>query len=169
MNHKQSPFNNPGRGNPGQRQRHASGQRQSQARESIWKQNFKTEWISHALDDKAIAFAEQFGEDLTSKVKKEKERLTTNQIRNFFGEVRRIQLKGVLAEKTAFLLLRPKLAYAAKRADNPSAEDFKQVMEQAHIVVMQAENNDAEFEKRFKNYIDFLEAILAYHKAYGGK
>jgi CRISPR-associated protein Csm2 len=162
MKHRQSPSNHPGRGNPRQQQGQATGQRQSQAQESIWKQNFKTEWISKAITHEAISFSEKFGKELTKG-------FTTNQIRNFFGEVRRIQLKGVLAEKTAFLLLRPKLAYAAKRADNPSAEDFKQVMEQAHIVVMQAENNDAEFEKRFKNYIDFLEAILAYHKAYGGK
>jgi CRISPR-associated protein Csm2 len=162
MKHRQSPSNHPGRGNPRQQQGQATGQRQNQTRESIWKQKFKPEWICKAITHEAISFSEEFGKELT-------QGFTTNQIRNFFGEVKRIQLKGVLAEKTAFLLLRPKLAYAAKRADNPSAEDFKQVMEQAHIVVMQAENNDAEFEKRFKNYIDFLEAILAYHKAYGGK
>jgi len=172
MNHRQQ---RPFRQNQGQ----YSGQSRSQSgttdwgsipnQQSAWLQKFKDEWIKNSLDEKAISFAEEFGKDLTSKDKKEKDRLTTNQIRNFFGEVRRIQLKGVLSEKTAFLLLRPKLAYAAKRAGNISANDFKEVMEKAHKIVMEVENNDEEFEKRFKNYVDLLEAILAYHKAYGGK
>jgi CRISPR-associated protein Csm2 len=168
MNHKQQ---RPFRQNQGQ----YSGQSRSQSgtsdwgsipkQQSEWLKDFKNEWIEKSLDKEAISFAEKFGKYLIQKTEKKKP-LTSNQIRNFFGEVRRIQQKGVLSEKTAFLLLRPKLAYAAKRAGNISANDFKEVMEKAHNLVMEVENNDEEFEKRFKNYVDLLEAILAYHKAY---
>jgi len=108
----------------------------------------------------AIEFAEQFGEEIV------RQGLTTSQIRNFFGEVRRIQMKGIENEKTAFLLLKPKLAYAAKRAAKQGADMFKDVILKAHEVVMEAKDNDDEFEARFKNFVDFLEAILAYHKVH---
>jgi CRISPR-associated protein Csm2 len=129
---------------------------------------FYKDWISKDLMQNsgsyknAIEFAEQFGKKIAH------EELTTNQIRNFFGEVRRIQMKGILQEKTAFLLLRPKLAYAAKRAAKQGANMFKDIVLKAHEVVMEAKDNN-EFEARFKNFVDFLEAILAYHKVHGGK
>lgn len=128
-----------------------------------WTSRFKSNWITDKLDEDAIKFAEDFGEQL------KKDNLTTSQIRNFFGEVRRIQMRGIEKEKSAFLLLKPKLAYATKRKGGIGAENFKKVMEQAHNAVMDARNNGDEFKKRFKNYVDFLEAILAFHKAHGGE
>jgi CRISPR-associated protein Csm2 len=157
MKHRQSPSNHPGRGNP--------RQQQGQAQESTWKQKFNPDWIRKAITHEAISFSEEFGKELT-------QGFTTNQIRNFFGEVRRIQMKGIEKEKTAFLLLKPKLAYAAKRAEQKGdfkAKDFREVMEAAHSLVMEKENSPTEFSERFANFIDFFEAILAYHKAYGGK
>jgi len=133
---------------------------------------FSKDWISKDLMQSsgsyknAIEFAEQFGKKIAQMPHEE---LTTNQIRNFFGEVRRIQMKGILQEKTAFLLLRPKLAYAAKRAAKQGADMFKDIVLKAHEVVMEAKDNNDEFEARFKNFVDFLEAILAYHKVHGGK
>jgi CRISPR-associated protein Csm2 len=162
MNHNWQNNPNPERGRYSGQKKQNSGDRNSKSQESKWKRELQQKWITDGLDENAIKFAEDFGKDLAYG-------LTTNQIRNFFGEVRRIQQKGVLSEKTSFLLLRPKLAYAAKRAGSTSANDFKEVMEKAHKIVMEVENNDEEFEKRFKNYVDLLEAILAYHKAYGGK
>lgn len=129
---------------------------------SNWTSRFKKDWITRKLDKAAIDFAENFGKYIADK-------LSTSQIRNFFGEVRRIQMRGIEKEKTAFLLLKPKLAYAAKRKGGIGAENFKKIMEQAHNAVIEVENNDEEFKKRFKNYVDFLEAILAFHKAYGRK
>ncbi|MCS6975262.1 MAG: type III-A CRISPR-associated protein Csm2 [Cyclobacteriaceae bacterium] len=129
---------------------------------SSFKIPFQKEWIADKLDDKAIQFTEAFGRHL-----KENE-FSTNQIRNFFGEVRRIEMNGVLKEKTAFILLRPKLAYAATRTGD-SAKEFRRIMDDAHRVVMEKENDNTQFDKRFKNFVQFLEAILAYHKAAGGK
>jgi CRISPR-associated protein Csm2 len=45
------------------------------------------EWVSKGLDRPAVEFAEAFGRELVD------EKLSTAQIRNVFGEVRRIQMK----------------------------------------------------------------------------
>ncbi len=138
------------------------------------KTDFKTDWISGALSNEAITFAEKFGTYLCDlredKFKKDALRLggdamTTSQIRNFFGEVKRIQLAGFEQEHTAFLLIRPKLAYAEARALQKNSgsrlKDFRFVMDRAH----QAVNN----ETQFQNFVYLLESILAYHKASGGR
>lgn len=39
-------------------------------------------------------------------------------------------------------------------------------MDKAHEAVL---SDESKLEQTFKNYIDFLEAILAYHKAHGGE
>jgi|DewCreStandDraft_4_1066084.scaffolds.fasta_scaffold35449_2 CRISPR-associated protein Csm2 len=143
--------------------RHNRPRNQSQETNRIdWVSKFNKSWIAEKLDKSAISFAEEFGKSLAKN-------LTTNQIRNFFGEVRRIEMKGISKEKTRFLLLAPKLAYAAKRASSEAAENFKKVMIEAYHVVVHEENDDQKFEQRFKNFVQFLEAILAYHKAHGGK
>lgn len=121
--------------------------------------NFNQEWIKNKLDYEAIQMAEELGQFLAEK------KLSMNQIRNFFGEVKRIQMKDVEKEETAFLLLKPKLAYAAHRANNLGARVFKNVMTQAWEAVL--ENGEVQ-PNRFKNFVDFLEAVLAYHKASEG-
>ena len=91
-----------------------------------------------------------------------KNKLTTNQLRKFFGEVKRLQMQGF--DKSSLLMLKPKLAYAVGRAnkDNnqnspqPKINDFYRVISDA-IDKVQDENN-------FKNFIQIFEAIVAYHK-----
>jgi CRISPR-associated protein Csm2 len=122
-----------------------------------FKQEFDSSWITEQISKDGIKFADDFGKVVAKKG------LTTSQIRNFFGEVKRIQLKGYENEQTAFLLLKPKLAYAAKRARGNATDKFKEVMDQAHDAVEEGNNG------HFINFVNFLEAILAYHKAYGGK
>jgi CRISPR-associated protein Csm2 len=129
--------------------------------------NFKTNWVSERLDDAAITFAEDFGQHLCDLQQGRPGRmaLTTSQIRNFFGEVKRIQARGFEKQRTSFLLIRPKLAYAEARvlAKNRDSRisDFRKVMELAHGAVRT--------EPQFQNFVDFLEATLAYHKFYGGR
>jgi len=129
---------------------------------------FDKSWITGQLDKPAIEFAEKFGEylcDLQADKRPGRMALTTSQIRNFFGEIKRIQGRGYDDERTAFLLIRPKLAYAEARIlaknNKTRMSDFRSVVEQAHTAVSEA--------KHFKNFVDMLEAILAYHKAFGGK
>lgn len=129
--------------------------------------DFKTQWITGKLEPESIKYAEEFGKHLCDLQGDRPGRmaLTTSQIRNFFGEIKRIQGQGYDKERTAFLLIRPKLAYAEARILSKSGKtrmsDFRKVVEMAHNVVSTSSH--------FKNFVDFLEAILAYHKAYGGR
>ncbi len=86
--------------------------------------------------------------------------LTTSQIRNIYGAVKKMQMKGQL-DSHKLLMLKPKLAYTAKRADNNGARLLKDVLTQAIDQV----GNDQE---KFNRFVDFFEAILAYHQFHGG-
>ncbi len=99
--------------------------------------------------------------------------LTTSQIRNIFGTVRRIAMNWPenASEEQArrahrdLLLLKPKLAYQAKREGERKGrgvEMLRQVLDPA-IDLVEGRR------ERFQNFVDFFEAILAYHKAYGGR
>lgn len=129
---------------------------------------FNSEWVSKGITEPTVTFAEKFGTYLCDKTPENKlgpAAMTTSQIRNIFGEVKRIQAKGYNLEKPAFLLLRPKIAYAEARvlAKSRSSRitEFRKVMEEAHLAVKD--------ESQFQNFVDFFEAILAYHKAAGGR
>lgn len=115
----------------------------------------------------SVAFAEEFGTYLGTDDKeitydkngRQKEirisKLTTSQLRKFFGEVKRQQMVGY--NQTDFILLKPKLAYAVGRADkNSKIRDFYEVLAPAIDMV----SNETEF----RNFIKIFEAIVAYHK-----
>jgi CRISPR-associated protein Csm2 len=121
---------------------------------------FDESWISDKITTTCITFSENFGKYLVDKG------LTTSQIRNIFGEIKRIQLKGFENQKTDFLLLKPKIEYAAKRANKPATYKFKDILKLA-IDAVDADNENAA--KRYENFCDFVEAVLAYHKAFGGR
>jgi len=92
----------------------------------------------------------------------EEKGLSSSQIRNIFGEVRNIEQMGFDDEKNRarFLRLIPKLEYTAAR--EKKATDLKNVLVKGvHFVEGSKEN--------FQRFVEFFEAILAYHKAYGGR
>lgn len=127
----------------------------------------KESWINDAVDEKAVDYAENFAKFLTQSEGRVIT-LTTSQLRKFFGEVKRQQMTGY--DKTAFVMLKPKLAYAVGRAkkNNKSSEnafrieDFYDVMSKAIDLVLA---NPAP-ENAFKNFTTFFEAIVAYHKKF---
>ncbi len=86
--------------------------------------------------------------------------LTTSQIRNIYGMVKQMEMRGF--DPNEFVLLKPKLAYAAARADTEGARQLKGILTWAIDEV----GND---EAKFARFVDFFEAILAYHKAAGGR
>jgi CRISPR-associated protein Csm2 len=126
-------------------------------------------WIMNGLNQEAIISAEQIGKELAEK------RLSTSQIRAAFGEVRRLQMRGITDSfDSSLLLLKPKLAYAQVRkagVDRNAAEAAGKLLE----VLSQGidgvvESKDAQTKlHRFENFAAFFEAILAYHRANGGK
>ncbi len=107
-----------------------------------------------------------------------KNQLSTSQIRAIFGEVRQIQAKlsagaGISNEEKEKLLRRaylliPKLNYRAEKEKKKGIRNLVSVLIPSLELVFRAETVDDRCE-RFTYFVDFLEAILAYHKAYGGE
>ena len=96
--------------------------------------------------------AEELGEKLKDRG------LKTAQIRKIYGAVKKIQVSEVFRQND-LIMLKPKLAYAAAR--DPAVTDLKDALTQA---IDKVDNSD-----KFKNFVDFFEATLAYHKAAGGQ
>jgi CRISPR-associated protein Csm2 len=107
--------------------------------------------------------AEKLGDDL------KQNRLETNQIRKFLDAVKRIKANLIdeVSEKqdqfqaveVDIVLLKPKLAYAAAR--QKAAEPLQVVLN----ISIDKVHNILDFER----LVQFVESIIAYHKAAGGK
>lgn len=121
------------------------------------KNSIKNEWLEGEINNDMISWAQKFGEFLASQRDNKRDtELTTNQLRKFFGEVKRQQIKGY--NSVDFSLLRPKLAYAVGKAKNGNKiEEFYKVIAGA---IERVDNSD-----KFKNFTKIFEAIVAYHSA----
>ena len=105
--------------------------------------------------------AEKLGESLKN------QGLKTSQIRKVYGAVKKIQVSEEFRQND-LIMLKPKLAYAAAR--NRAVTDLKDALTQAIDKVIDKAGDDKKKDekKKFKNFVDFFEATLAYHKAAGG-
>lgn len=95
--------------------------------------------------------------------------LTRSQIRTIFTEVRQIEAMWVGRPDEALRrlnMLKPKLAYQASRTNN-TLNPLRDVLTEAINEVEKAprDKRDAAFER----FMDLFEAILAYHRAEGGR
>lgn len=95
--------------------------------------------------------------------------LKNSQIRNIFSQVRQIEMSWTPDVSEAsyareanreLILLKPKLAYQAQRI---------QALEKLADVLCIGIDLVQENRVYFQRFVDFFEAILAYHKAEGGK
>lgn len=130
-----------------------------------WNRMIPQEEIQKKITVATVEFAKEFGIYL-AQIEEGTSPLTTTQLRKFFGEVKRQQMTGY--DDTAFVMLKPKLAYAVGRAKQngkrgiyPKIEDFYKVMADAIDKVVISLNKDT----AFHNFITAFEAIVAYHKA----
>jgi CRISPR-associated protein Csm2 len=109
-----------------------------------------------------VTFAQQTADALV------KQNLTRNQIRTIFTEVRQIEAQWGKSEAVRRLtMLKPKLAYQAARSPTGNVNLLRDVLSDAIDEVIQApadKQND-----RFERFVDLFEAILAYHRAKGGR
>jgi CRISPR-associated protein Csm2 len=101
-------------------------------------------------------------------------RMSTSQIRALFGEVRQIQaqwnMEGAENRQKALrrlVLLKPKMAYRARKENNRGVQELVDVLNPALDEVLQ-EKNPRRQSDHFQRFVEFFEAILAYHKAAGG-
>ncbi len=110
--------------------------------------------------------ADKLGKDLANN------RLTTNQIRALFGEVRQIEAQWQMGEEQQrkaerrLILLKPKMAYRAKRERGRGVKELVSVLEPAIDLVISEKGQKKQ--ENFQRFVEFFEAILAYHKSYGG-
>jgi len=129
-----------------------------------WENAFQDSWITDEADKALITFAKNAGEYMAPVYDRDNDALSNSQIRNVFGEIKRIQMKGLNDKdnRSSFYLLRAKVAYAAGRNKTKSMALFEKIFNKAWLLV----DGDT---KKFQNFCNFLEAILAYHKSFGGK
>jgi len=115
-----------------------------------------------------IQFSDEAAEYFVTRHKKE-ENLTTNQIRNFFGEVKKIQLQiDDKIDKNRLMLLKPRLEYIVAKQSNASLKKLKEIIMPCLTVII-SEQEIAKQIQYFEKFTNLLESILAYHKAHGGK
>jgi CRISPR-associated protein Csm2 len=82
-------------------------------------------------------------------------KMTTSQLRNVFSRVRNIKNPQQL------YLLRPKLAYVAGRSETDEMKTMLYLIDQ---LISKVDNTD-----KLEQFKSFYEAVIAYHKYYGGK
>lgn len=120
------------------------------------KLEYQSSWITQEPTEALVKYAETAGRFMA------KNGLTNSKIRSIYGEIKRIQMGVFEREKPSFYLLKPKVAYALGRDDkNEGLKLFKKIFDRCSA--------DVSDQKSYQNFCGFIEAILAYHKAYGGK
>jgi len=114
-----------------------------------------------------VSRAEELGKDLAA------DGLSKSQIRNIFGEVRRIEadwqqddLESANKNLRRLLLLMPRMAYQRKR--EPKTAPLMDTLTTAVDLVADAEK-PSEKHLRFRYFVEFFEAVLAYHTAHERK
>lgn len=111
-----------------------------------------------------VTFAQQTAESLVS------QNLTRSQIRSIFTEVRQIEAVWDKAATKSdavrrLSMLKPKLAYQAARSNTVNL--LRDVLTDAIDEVIKAPVDKQN--ERFARFVDLFEAILAYHRAKGGR
>ncbi|MFQ3662259.1 MAG: type III-A CRISPR-associated protein Csm2 [Chloroflexaceae bacterium] len=118
--------------------------------------------------EELIATAENLGKNFARLI-------TTSQIRNIFGMVRTIEQDVKekqdddplpIGVQRALLMLRPKLAYQCGRVQE---REKREAMSELATVLSESISFVGSSVRNFRNFVDFFEAILAYHRRYGGK
>lgn len=118
--------------------------------------------------EKLVCWASKLGSDLKNS------NLTTSQIRALFGEVRQIEAMwwtGGQNRQRALrrlILLKPKMAYRAHRERGKGVQQLVDELNPALEQVIK-EQDSVKQDGNFKRFVEFFEAILAYHRACGGK
>jgi len=110
-----------------------------------------------------VKFAEQTAITLV------KNNLRNAQIRNIFTEVRKIdalRMQDPDAALRRLQMLKPKLAYQAAR--QKPVKHLQDVLTEAVNQVAKVQDPE-DREKAFDRFMDLFEAILAYHRANGGR
>jgi CRISPR-associated protein Csm2 len=114
-----------------------------------------------------VKAADQAGKELSDM------KLTTSQIRSLFGEVRQIEAEWGMGNEhrgralRRLILLKPKMAYRSRKERGQAVKALVDLLRPAVDEVIK-EKDEKKQDEAFGRLVEFFEAILAYHKAYGG-
>ncbi len=116
--------------------------------------------VEKGIDANFIAWAEKFGKNIRY--------ITSSQIRNVYGTVKKIEMSAKRDDfdLTALLMLKPRLAYARARARQREFEDLEKAL--AAAIDKVSKRGEDQYD-RLLRFCQGFEAILAYHRAAGGK
>lgn len=132
-----------------------------------WSNNGRN-WITspNGITQEAIDWAEKFGKYLAKNDSFKK--LSTSQLRKFFGQLKRMQAVGFDEKnKTDLYMLKAQLAYANGRDKNERGQNKTKI---CHFAETLSEAIDqVQTKEHFKNFVNIVEAIVAFHKAAGGE
>jgi CRISPR-associated protein Csm2 len=155
---------------------------------ALFNLKFQSKWIEKNIDDEFMDYVDKLGLFLCDKDHESANlgynAITVTQLRNIFSEVKRIEQKmenpsdfpGLKEEEekqiaikaawySDFLMLRAKLAYSTGRVleknRNSNMKKFSEIMVDAMKSVKEPNH--------FDNFVKFFEAVIAFHKVYGGK
>lgn len=124
-----------------------------EASEIFARKDFQKVWIETGADEALPDYAEYMGKAMADN------KLTSSKIRSVYGEIKRIQMGEFAKEKSSFYLLRPKVAYAVGREKtNVGLQLFKLLFDKSAQCVKDKDT--------FLHFANFMEAVLAYHRAY---
>ncbi len=128
---------------------------------------FDPKWITEGIDMEALDKLSSFAKELKNFIK-------TTKLRKFYGEVKRIQVKGISdsGEKIAFRMLKPKLAYAVGREKGDEERALRVLNEflvEGLNLVDTSFGNPEKEKIYYVNFVNLFEAIIAYHKYHGGR
>jgi CRISPR type III-A-associated protein Csm2 len=118
------------------------------------------------ITNETINWAKQFGEYLATDDTLKK--LTTSQLRKFFGQLKRIQAVGFDEKnKTDLYMLKAQLAYANGRDKKEGGINKTKIC--YFVETFSSAIDFIETKEHFKNFVNVVEAIVAFHKAAGGE
>lgn len=125
--------------------------------------------VAQQIAEKMIFKSDRSGKPVESKS------VSTSQIRNIFGTSKKIEMsvnETNVAEKYGqLIMLKPKMAYANGRFNKKGFRGQDNIPGFATLVNCLShaiDKVDGDY-VRMKHFFNFFEAILAYHKAEGGK
>jgi len=115
--------------------------------------------ILNLTDENAEFFVEK-AEKCAKEFAKSKVGISNTKLRNFYDYVKDMDKY----EKVKLHLLRPRIAYTVGKEDNKEKKEILEEFQKTMEKLINKTNNE-----NFDNFKNFFEAIVAYHKMYGGK
>lgn len=131
----------------------------------------KTEWIEKGINEEAIEWANNLGKFLSTKGTdndQRKESLNSSQIRKFYGELKRISI-DFERYKDDIPLLKARLAYAVGRTYQKREKKYASKIEEFYEAILPGLDYKKTSQEKYRNFVKLIEAIVAFHKFYGGE